>query len=160
MKETKENIAVPVITVFVAWLWLPALSSVFFYSLTWLRSGLSEIPTWVLFLAVSSLSITVACYLHCRKNRIDSGFLSLPLKLFLASVFLIPFYRGYTKALTEPLQGEKPDVNPDVFIQRMTATLDTVAHTLLVSAPVLASLLAIGIVLSHYWPNLRNKKPG
>lgn len=160
MLNTNQSIVTSVFTVFLAWLWLPGISLAFFYSLTWLQSGLSEIPTWILFLVISSLSITIACYSHCRKNRIDSGFLSLPLKLFLASVVILPFSRGYTNALNEPLPGEKPDINPDVFISRMTAMLDAIIHMLLVSVPVLASVLAIGIVLAHYWPNLRNKEPG
>lgn len=143
----------------IAWLWLPGLSLFAFHSVGWLADGLAEIPQWILLLVLSSLSLTIACYIHCKKNKLDGSFLSMPFTLFLVSTLILPFSRGYTKALSDGSPVAHSESNAD-FVGRMSLSLDAISHALLTCAPVIASITAIVIVISHYWPNLRNKQTG
>ena len=159
MKNLSSDLLTTVFYILIAWFWLPALAVWAFHSISWVADGLSEIPKWILFLSLSSLSLIIASYIHCKKNKLDSEFLTMPFRLFLVSIVVLPFCQGYTKALSEGSPVE-PSESKHSFIVNFSASVDAIKDALLIGAPVVASLTAIVIVIAYYWPNLRNKNTG
>ncbi|EIE7418011.1 hypothetical protein LDT93_004417 [Salmonella enterica] len=142
-----------------ALIWLPSIAAMVGNTLSILNSGLSDVPIWVVLIALASLSINVTCYFYYKRKNKNTTFLKYPFALFFASLILIPLSWGYTKTMSVPISEQpQPLTNNGGFSFQIP--LDQLAHAVLTVAPILAAATAIIMTAVHMFESLCNKEQG
>lgn len=61
------NTFIKIFYIVLALIWMPAIAAMVGNTLSMLNSGFSDVPTWVLIIALGALSLNVTCYLYFKK---------------------------------------------------------------------------------------------
>lgn len=140
-----------------ALIWMPSIVAVLGNIVGMLQRGLSEIPYVVLLIALSALSINLTCYLLCKYKNKDISELKYSFRLFFASLILIPFSWGVSKAMSDPVaEQSKPITNES--LNAFQINIGQMAKSLLIAAPVLTSAVAILIAIYCMFELLKSHK--
>lgn len=140
-----------------ALIWMPSIVAVLGNIVGMLQRGLSEIPYVVLLIALSALSINLTCYLLCKYKNKDISELKYSFRLFFASLILIPFSWGVSKAMRDPVAEQSQPITNE-SLNAFQINIGQMAKSLLIAAPVLTSAVAILIAIYCMFELLKSHK--
>ncbi|HGP2725784.1 TPA: hypothetical protein ACLGO4_004598 [Salmonella enterica] len=140
-----------------ALIWMPSIVAVLGNIVGMLQRGLSEIPYVVLLIALSALSINLTCYLLCKYKNKDISELKYSFRLFFASLILIPFSWGVSKAMSDPVAEQSQPITNE-SLNAFQINIGQMAKSLLIAAPVLTSAVAILIAIYCMFELLKSHK--
>ncbi|EIR4211960.1 hypothetical protein MWH93_004406 [Salmonella enterica] len=149
------NAFIKIFYIVLALIWMPAIAAMVGNTLSMLNSGFSDVPTWVLIIALGALSLNVTCYLYFKKRNKNTSFLKYPFVLFCVSLILMPLAWGYTKTMSDPL-SEKSQTLVNGGGVSFHIPLDNLVYAVLTAAPILAAAAAIIITAVNMYEALSN----
>lgn len=151
------NTFIKIFYIVLALIWMPAIAAMVGNTLSMLNSGFSDVPTWVLLIALGALSLNVTCYLFLKKRNKNTSFLKYPFALFGASLILIPLSWGYTKTMSDPFAEQSQTLVNDGGVS-FHIPLDSLVYAVLTAAPILSAAAAILITAVNMYEALSNSK--
>ncbi|HAH4691392.1 TPA: hypothetical protein N2P55_003598 [Escherichia coli] len=140
-----------------ALIWMPSIVAIVGNIIGMLQRGLAEIPYVILLISLSALSINLTCYLLCKYKNEDISELKYSFRLFFASLILIPFSWGVSKAMSDPVAEQSQPITNE-GLNTFQISIGQMAKSLLIAAPVLTSVVAIFIAIYCMFELLKSKK--
>ncbi|EJO1118231.1 hypothetical protein NQ904_004623 [Escherichia coli] len=151
------NTFIKIFYIVLALIWMPAIAAMVGNTLSMLNSGFSDVPTWVLIIALGALSLNVTCYLYFKKSNKNTSFLKYPFVLFCVSLILMPLAWGYTKTMSDPFSEQSQTLANGGGVS-FHIPLDNLVYAVLTAAPILAAAAAIIITAVNMYEALSNSK--